>query len=131
MHVNRLTYVLVPDLQIVLMQTCTVFFMRFLDQKAQIPSALLQCDDCYSYVVINHILPVELYFDHRILEPDFSVKLYLVLLLTPTWHRLNIVAQLILWTGRQLAYPLRALNTDNTAISGRKIGMEIEVWTLS
>jgi len=74
---------------------------------------------------------VELYFDRRILEPDFSVKLYLVLSVTPTWHRLNIVAQLILWTVRQLAFPLRALNTDNTAISGRKIGMEIELWTLS
>lgn len=113
------------------MQTYTVFFMQFFDQKARIRSALLQCDDCYSYVTIRRILPVEIYFHHRILEPEFSVKLYLVVSVTPTWHRLNIVAQLILWIGRQLAFPFRALNTDSTAISGRKIGMEIEVWTLS
>jgi len=58
--------------------------MQFLDQKAQIRSALLQCLNCYSYVIIHHIVSVELYLDHRILEPDFSVKLYLVLSVTPT-----------------------------------------------
>ena len=78
------------------MQVYTVFFMQFLDQKARIRSALLQSDDCYSCFIIYRIMPVELYFDHRILEPDFSVKLYLALSVTPTWHRLNIVAQLIL-----------------------------------
>ena len=64
--------------------------------KTGLRSALLQCDNCYSYVIIHLIVPVELYIDHRILEPDFSVKLNLVLSVTPTWHRLNIVAQLIL-----------------------------------